>query len=866
MKGFVLNGKLYAFDELIDASAIAMRHVRSAVSRIVTFFALIIFAIVFVSFVYWVYQSGAETIFSKAFWFYPNTRAAHAFVIVIFACYIIYRAQKHAFVSIPVSKKSIDFTEPEISDFSYTQSESYKSKVDISKSFKLSAFHVFEQAFKIASHLDNSEVKPMHIFAATLPSNEIMTIFFRLGIKYNEIQEQISKRLGKIASGSGTIFSDQAIEVALSSYINAASHNRPYVSVIEVFIESYKKDEFLKELLFDKGVDEEKLENVAAWIRVREQLRERYEKGRGRAMLKPTGAMNRAYTAVATPFLDSVSVDMTATAVRGQLPLLVGREKAVSEIFRIIEGGNQSVILVGNSGVGKDAIIEGIAELMAEESVPKILQDKRLVKISIPHLIAGAQSGQVEERILRTMYDVARSGNIVLAVDDLDQLPPEAHGALSSELAKGYTFMIATSELRAYASKIEQGVLGREFIKINIEEPEKNEAIRILESKIGYIEYKHSVFFSFDALEKCVTLADRYVHEKYLPEKAIELAKEAALLASKRGKKAFVLTTDVEKIVAEKTGIPQSQIGTDEREKLLNLEAEIHKRVIGQDEAIKAVSSALRRARTALKSKNRPIGTFLFLGPTGVGKTELAKATASVYFGSDDAMIRFDMSEYQEKGSVYRILGGPGQEGLLTEAVRRKPFSLLLLDELEKAHPDILNLFLQVMDDGRLTDAQGRTVDFTNVILIATSNAGTEFIQQSVKSNIPIEQIKERLLDEGLKRVYRPEFLNRFDGIVVFKPLSEEEVVQIAYLMIAKLSSDLEETRGIRLVAEDEAVYELAKKGYDPVFGARPLRRVIQEEVNNSIATILLQGGASRRDTIVLGNGGEIRVEKAQKL
>jgi len=374
------------------------------------------------------------------------------------------------------------------------------------------------------------------------------------------------------------------------------------------------------------------------------------------------------------------------------------------------------------------------------------------------------------------------------------------------------------------------------------------------------------VVFTYESLQALVDLSSRYLHDTYLPQKAIVLADEVALQVSKRGEKwARVGKEDVGAIISEKTKVPVNQVTQAEGEKLLSLETRMHERMIGQEEAVKAISSALRRARAELRAQNRPIANFLFLGSTGVGKTELAKTTAEVYFGSEDAMIRFDMSEYQDKNAVFKLIGSAGETGQLTEAVRQKPFSLVLLDELEKAHPDILNLFLQVMDDGRLTDGQGRTIDFTNVILIATSNAGTQFIQDEVKKGTALEVIKEGLLETELRGIYRPEFLNRFDGVIIFKPLSQEDVVAIAFLMIDKVAKRLE-AKGINLRASDEAVYELAKKGYDPKFGARPLRRVIQENVENAVADFLLRGQVGRRDTMVLEPGGVITVEKAEEL
>ncbi|MEK9130844.1 MAG: AAA family ATPase, partial [Patescibacteria group bacterium] len=384
-----------------------------------------------------------------------------------------------------------------------------------------------------------------------------------------------------------------------------------------------------------------------------------------------------------------------------------------------------------------------------------------------------------------------------------------------------------------------------------------------LEAKLGPIEYKHKVIFTYEAVSKIVSLTNRYMHDRYLPEKAIEVAQEVALAAArKKGPNARVIGEDVAAIITEKTKITVTELGGDETEKLLHMEERLHGRVIGQDEAVKAISAALRRARTGLRSQNRPIANFLFLGPTGVGKTELAKTVAEVYFGREESMLRFDMSEYQEQRSIERLIGEVGQGGLLTEAVRQNPFSLLLLDELEKANPDILNLFLQVMDDGRLTDGAGRTIDFTNVILIATSNAGSQYLQQAIAAGTSMEEIKEQMLETELKSVYRPEFLNRFDGVIIFKPLTTDDVAQIAYLLIGKVAERLK-VKGINFKASDAAVYELAQKGFDPKFGARPLRRVIQEEVDNAIAGVLLRGEVGRRDTLTLEVGGKITVEKA---
>ena len=549
----------------------------------------------------------------------------------------------------------------------------------------------------------------------------------------------------------------------------------------------------------------------------------------------------------------------------------------MESIFRVIEGGRQSVVLVGPDGVGKTALLAGIAERMVEERVPDILKDKRLVALSIPTLIAGATPEVAQARLMEALADVARARNIVLAIPHLEQLTGFTQGGeqtadlvamLVDFLSRGFAFAIATTTPEAYASVIERTAFGRVFEKVLVSEPDVSSAIRIVEAYIGNMEAEHNIFFLYEAVERAVQLSDRYIHDEFLPEKAIEICREIALAVAKaRGKDALVTGEDVAKIMAEKTRIPLTQVAEDERDKLLHLEDRMHGRIIGQDEAVKAVSSALRRARTELRSDHRPIAAFLFLGPTGVGKTELAKTVAETYFGSEDAMIRFDMSEYQDPLAINKLIGSPGSRagGQLSEAVRRHPFSIVLLDELEKAHPDVLNLFLQVFDDGRLTDATGRTVDFSNTIIVATSNAAADYIQDAVSAGTTMEEMKTRLLEVELRQVYHPEFLNRFDGVVVFRPLSLNNVEKIARLFMKSVSDRLE-AKGIRFRASDEAIEALARKGFDPKFGARPLRRVIQDEVDTAIADALLQGKLTRRDTVVLQPGGKLQIEKAKSL
>ena len=865
--GVLVEGRFWHFADEVNETTIAYRKARNTTQKAINAVVLALGIGGLVIFVLGVILSGNEA-FTRAFWTQPNQIMFALWFAVLAALFLFYRRTEAKMIKKIVPKVAKEALE-QVSTI--PSLDVVEKRGNIGAVLTAEAWSSVEEAYKLVKEGGYREIAPLHLFIGTLTSKPVNLLFMRLGISFEQIKDALRRRMATYPKGEAR-FGFAARQVIAEAFQNALLHGRKKVSPIEIFVESYKKDEFLQELLYSVEVESEELENVVMWVRINEQLLERYEEFRKAAAFKPTGTMNRAYTAIATPFLDSVSEDLTAAAVRGALPMLIDRETEMAQIMRAIEGGNKSVVLVGPPGVGTAAIIFGMAELMVEEKVPKVLQDKRLLKLSIPHVVSAQAGAGAEERLLAALQEVGASGNIILVIEDLDQLASTAAGGvnlasiLASELEKGYTFAIATTTPQGYTGAVEKTILTQHFEKITIEEPDRSAAIQVLESKVGGIENKHKVIFTYEALAALIDFSMRYMHDTYLPDKAIVLAREAALMVSKRGKEwQRVTKDDVAEIVSEKTRVPVTEVAEEEAEKLLTLEVRMHERVIGQDEAVKAVSAALRRARAELRAENRPIGNFLFLGPTGVGKTELAKTTAEVYFGSEEAMLRFDMSEYQDKASIRRLIGGPGEAGLMTEAVRQNPFSLLLLDELEKAHPDILNLFLQVMDDGRLTDGQGRTIDFTNIILIATSNAGTQYLQDEIAKGTPLDVIKTYLMETELKQVYRPEFLNRFDGIMVFKPLTQEDVVAIAYLMINKVAKRLE-AKGIKFKASDEAVYELAKKGYDPKFGARPLRRVIQENVDNAIADFLLKGKVSRRDTLVFEPGGVIRVEKAAEL
>lgn len=752
-----------------------------------------------------------------------------------------------------------------------------RQRRNIAGSFTREARQTLGSAFQAAAKAGNPFVGPRELFAALLATNRVGNIFTRLGIPVGLVAREANKLSSfsgpKTSAGTSSQLMPETMQIIFSAYEEAYRAHQQYVSVTELFMAAVNAAPELRETLFAAGVEENKLKNVIEWARIRERLYRNYQKFRLASVHRSISGIDRAMTAVATPYLNQFSDDLTLLAQFGQTHPCVAREQELEEIFRVIEAGQENVLLVGDFGVGKKSIVEGIAGRMVADDVPDRLQDKRLVRLSISALLSGATPSGALERLAHCLFEANRAGNIVLAIYNAYELFGAAAGgsgqsldlagALADQLGGGRGLVIATATSEAYARQLANSKLGAVFAKVEIKELDENQAIQALESRAGQIEHKQQIFFSYDAVEKSVQFAKRYLHEICLPGSALEIMREAAGFArSKRGLNSLVTGEDAAAVVAAKTKIPLTAVTADETARLLHLEQALHERLVGQDEAVSLVANALRRARAELRSGGRPIANFLFLGPTGVGKTELAKTIAAVYFGAEESMARFDMSEYQDPASIYRLIGRPGEKGsgILTEKIRRNPFSLLLLDEIEKADKDILNLFLQVMDDGRLTDSTGRTVDFTSVILIATSNAGTSYVQEQMRLGIASDIINSRLLHGQLKEYFRPEFLNRFDGIVLFRPLAPGDIRRVASLMLGKMTKDLEH-KGITFEVEESGLDFIATAGFDPEFGARPLRRAIQDKVENQIATLLLAGKLQRRDTVSIGAGGEITVK-----
>lgn len=626
--------------------------------------------------------------------------------------------------------------------------------------------------------------------------------------------------------------------------------------------------------------------------------------------------------------LDKFGRDLTQAAKNGEIDPVIGREKEIQRVIQILSRRTKNnPVLIGEPGVGKTAVAEGLALEIAKGNVPEILKDKRVVSLDLTGMVAGAKyRGDFEERIKAAIDEVKKSKNTILFIDELHTIvgagaaegSADAANILKPSLARGDFQVIGATTLNEYRKYIEKdAALERRFQPVKVGEPTPEQAVQILKGLRDSYEAHHKVKITDEAINAAVTLSSRYIADRYLPDKAIDLIDEGASkvrLASltspdnvkeledeiadyekekasaineqdferaarlrdeqkelqtklddakkkwqeqQKGNSGEVTAEDIAKIVSEWTGVPVVQLTKEESERLLNMENVLHERVIGQSEAVTAIAKAIRRGRVGLKDPKRPVGSFIFLGPTGVGKTELCKALAEAMFSDENAMLRLDMSEYMEKHTVSKLIGSPPgyvgfeEGGQLTEKVRRKPYSVVLFDEIEKAHPDVFNMLLQILEDGRLTDSQGRTVDFKNTIIIMTSNVGARLItekQSSLGFNSENENAEEsekkdikELVTGELRKVFRPEFLNRVDDIIVFNKLNKDEIKQIAVKMLKTLENRLDKMN-IKISFTDNAISEIADKGFDENYGARPLRRAIQNEIEDPLSEQMLEG------------------------
>lgn len=756
-------------------------------------------------------------------------------------------------------------------------------KIDIAKAiespeqYNLADFFDFETAkaifesIKFSEKRNLPEINSSVVFYYLLLLGQNFDFIFSRGLLDMEgIKKLLKEYLEKLPSDSTRIkqieYGAGFQETILESLKIAQLKNHHKIKKGDMLCALAKKDEIFKKILIDFNLRAEDIENLVFWLESLEiKIKENKKWWEWKNLIKKA-SIARDWSAGYAITLDKFSVDITESMKRQGFPDVIGHQKEIETMERVLaRQTNNNVLIVGESGSGRKSMIQALAiKSVLGESLPEV-NFKRVVSLDIASLLARTINQEEAETILdRIFQEVAMSGNIILVIDDIHnftgglQRPGsiDISGIIGRYLSLPKFQIIGITTFEGLHKYIEQNAsIIFTFEKIEASEVSERETLLLLENLTLSLEAKYKKFISYSALRELISYCAKYIQTIPFPEKAMNLLQEVIVLLN-QNKEKILLPQHVAKIVSEKTQIPVGEIENKEREILLNLEDLIHKRIINQEEAVSEVSSALRRARARVTVRKGPMGAFLFLGPTGVGKTETSKALADIYFGSEEKTIRLDMSEFQDVRDIPRLIGSPGQESLLTTKVRENPFSLILLDEIEKAHPNILNLFLQVLDEGHLTDGTGRKIDFKNSIIIATSNAGYQIILEAIKNNKETPEIKTQLLEFLFKEgIFRPEFINRFDGVVIFRSLNKEHLLQIAELSLQKLKKNLIE-KGIDFKITQSLKEKIVELSYNPVFGAREMRRVIQDKVENVLAQALLSGNIKR------GTAVEIDSEK----
>lgn len=811
--------------------------------------------------------------------------------------------------------------------------------------FTNKAQEVLKRAQEAALKLGNKYVGTEHILLGlTLVSDSVAAKALESqGVTYHQVMDKIQSMTGGTSAYYiPADFTPRAKRVVESSVQEAFRMGTGYVGTEHILIALIREnDNIAVRIMVSLDLNLQRLyDDIMNMLGEGED-----QNGNARGMNSQGEKQEKS----ATETLDKFSRDMTALAKKNKFDPIVGRDKEIERIVQILSRRTKNnPCLVGDPGVGKTAIVEGLAQKIAEGNVPDTLKNKRIVGLDLSAMVAGSKyRGEFEERMKKAMDEVKADGNIILFVDEIHTIigAGAAEGAIDASnilkpaLSRGEIQLIGATTLEEYRKHIEKdAAFERRFQPVKVEEPDEQAAVAMLKALRDKYEMHHKVTISDDAIEAAVKLSSRYVSDRFLPDKAIDLIDEAAsrlrlktfsapdnvaemeekLAEMEKEKEAAIKTEEFEKaaeikraqdalraqwkeakkewennhenqaqvvtreevaeVVSVWTGVPLQSLQEEESQRLLHLEDTLHQRVIGQSEAVKALAKAIRRGRVGLKDPNRPIGSFLFLGPTGVGKTELSKALAEALFGDEDAMIRIDMSEYMEKHSVSRMVGSPpgyvGYEegGQLSEKVRRNPYSVVLFDEIEKASPDVFNVLLQVLDDGHITDGQGRKVDFKNTVIIMTSNAGARSIVEpkrvgftSMETEEQSYQNMKKNVMEEVRHIFKPEFLNRIDDMIVFHSLTQEDILEIVKLMTRTVSKRIKENMDITVTFTDKALEKIAEEGYDKAFGARPLRRAIQSRIEDAFAEEYLMGNFKAGDKLSVGvktNGFLFRVVK----
>jgi len=748
-----------------------------------------------------------------------------------------------------------------------------KEVIERPKEYNLAEFLSFkvalavDKSLKLAKLKGFSEIDSTILFYFLLADNpELNFIFSRALLNLKEIKKILKEHLEKTSPKSKTkpssiSYQQDFQDSILESLKVAQKKGHQRIETGDIITALAKHNPIFKKILIDADLKIRDIENLTWWLESLEEKIEERKKFWEYKNLAKKGSLAKEWAAGYTITLDQYSIDWTDLIKKRGFEEIIGHTEEIEEVERILSRLEiNNVLLVGEPGTGRGSIVQAIAQKsLFGESLPQV-NYKRVVELDMPSLLAKVESLEEAERALdRIFQEVLSAGNIILVIDEFHNYAGgkarpgviNISGILSGYLKLPQFQIVAITSFAGLHKYIEQNPSILALLeKVEVSEISQQETIMLLEKIALGLEPKYKKFVSYRALRDIISHTSRYLPAIPFPKKAIDLLDEVMVYVSRKPKDKLVLPEHVAKVISEKTDIPVGEIETKEREVLLNLENLIHKRIINQDEAVREVSAALRRARAEVTIRKGPMGGFLFLGPTGVGKTETSKALAEIYFGGEQRMIRLDMSEFQTVSDIPRLIGSTTQEGILTTQIREDPFSLILLDEVEKAHPDILNLFLQVLDEGHLTDGLGRKVSFLNSIIIATSNAGAEIIWEDIRKDKKLDIIKEDLLSYLFKKgIFRPEFINRFDAVVVFKPLTKENLLDISELMLQKLKKNLKE-KEIEFIITKPLKEKIVELGYSPVFGARQMRRVIQDKIENVLAQALLSRQLKRGNRV----------------